>query len=114
METSSTPMASPSTSDILRSAAATAEQRNAVYKDNYKVVGDVMAVFFPNGVQLKTAHDFRRWHLFELLVVKLTRYVANWTNGGHQDSIHDAMCYAAMCEMADADHRGIVEPPQKK
>lgn len=81
---------------ILAESASTFESRNAVYKDNAVNVGAVMRGFFPNGIQLTTAEDHRIYHLFELLVVKLTRFA----NSGltHQDSIHDAIIYGAMVE----------------
>lgn len=82
--------------ELLRSMANTFEERNAGYKDNFKVVGAVMEALFPNGVELKTADDYNRWHLFELMIVKMTRF----TNSGltHKDSIHDSAIYAAMVE----------------
>lgn len=82
--------------DILAEMADTFRERNKVYGDNYKRVGAVMEAMFPNGVVLQDAADFNRWHLFELLVVKLTRFA----NSGliHKDSIHDASVYGAMVE----------------
>lgn len=82
--------------DILQQMADTFRERNAIYGDNYKRVGEVMVAMFPNGVVLRTAEDFNRWHLFELLVVKLTRFA----NSGllHSDSVHDASVYGAMVE----------------
>lgn len=82
--------------DILADMATTFRERNKIYGDNYKRVGDVMVALFPNGVQLKSAEDFNTWHLFELMVVKMTRF-AN-SNLTHQDSIHDLAVYAAMVE----------------
>lgn len=82
--------------DILAEMAETFRERNKVYGDNYKRVGAAMVAMFPQGVHLKTEEDFNRWHLFELMVVKLTRF-AN-TGLVHQDSIHDAAVYAAMVE----------------
>ena len=88
--------------DILEAAGKTFRERNAVYKDNASKVGQVMAVLFPNGVQLKTAEDHKMYHLFELIIVKLTRF----TNSGlqHQDSVHDLAVYAAMCEVLVGTH----------
>ena len=82
--------------DILAEMAETYRERNKVYGDNYKRVGAVMAAMFPNGVDLFTEDDYNVWHLFELMVVKLTRFA----NSGltHEDSIHDAAVYAAMVE----------------
>ena len=81
---------------ILDEMADTFRERNKIYGDNYKRVGDVMAAMFPNGIVLRTAEDFNRWHLFELKIVKLTRFA----NSGltHADSIHDDAVYAAMVQ----------------
>lgn len=89
--------------DLLESMASTFRERNAVYKDNYKVVGKVMSAFFPEGVTLTTEADHNFYHLFELLIVKLTRF----TNSGltHKDSIHDIAVYAAMLELLVNDHK---------
>ena len=91
--------------DILQRAADTFRDRNAVYKDNAGKVGQVMAVLFPEGVTLKTEADHKFYHLFELLIVKLTRF----TNSGlhHEDSIHDLMVYAAMLEAIGVDSHNI-------
>ena len=82
--------------DILAEMADTFRERNKVYGDNYKRVGAVMMALFPQGMSLTSAEDFNKWHLFELMVVKLTRFA----NSGltHQDSIHDLAVYAAMVE----------------
>lgn len=88
--------------DILERAGATFRERNAVYKDNADNVGKVMAALFPDGVQIKTAADHKMYHLFELIIVKLTRFA----NSGlkHTDSIHDMAVYAAMCEVLAETH----------
>ena len=81
---------------ILDSMAETFRERNKVYGDNYKSVGAVMTALIPGGVSLTTKEQFNTWHLFELMIVKLTRF-AN-TEMTHKDSIHDAAVYAAMVE----------------
>jgi hypothetical protein len=88
--------------NILEQAGATFRERNAAYKDNADNVGKVMAALFPDGVQIKTAADHKMYHLFELIIVKLTRFA----NSGltHDDSIHDAIVYAAMCENLAQTH----------
>jgi hypothetical protein len=88
--------------DILESAGRTFRERNAVYKDNAEVVGKVMAALFPNGVALKTAADHKMYHLFELVIVKLTRFTQSGMT--HEDSIHDLAVYAAMCEVLVKTH----------
>jgi hypothetical protein len=90
-------------SQILIDMAQTYMERNKVYGDNYKRVGDVMKALFPNGVAINTPEQFTVWHLFELMVVKMTRF-AN-TGLSHQDSIHDLAVYAAMVE-------SLITPPE--
>lgn len=60
-----------------------------------------MAALFPDGVKLETKEDHNRFHIFMLVLVKLSRYCVNWEQGGHQDSIHDAAVYCAMLESID-------------
>lgn len=94
--------------EILNEAAETFKTRNAVYKNNYKHIGPVMAGYFPDGIQLLTPTDYIRFHLFMLIHVKLTRYTNNWANG-HQDSLRDIAVYAAMLESIDAEELGDLE-----
>lgn len=82
-------------SDILAFGAKTYAERNKVYGENYRMVAPIMKVLFPYGVPPEVIHS-DKWHLFELLVVKLTRFATSKLE--HQDSIHDAMVYAAMIE----------------
>ena len=88
-------LVSESPADVLKAAAATYEERNAVYGSNWRRVPEVMRAMFPDGVpgDLVTEPE---WHLFELIVVKLTRFA----NGRlrHEDSIHDVAVYAAMIQ----------------
>lgn len=100
------PMETPeqqTAADILDAMAATFRERNAVYGDNAHKVEAVMQALFPDGVTLKNQGDYHMWHLFELIIVKLTRF----SNSGltHQDSIHDLAIYAAMCENLVNDHQ---------
>lgn len=85
-----------SPADILAQMADTFRERNKVYGDNYKRVGEIMKALFPQGVALESVAQFNQWHLFELMIVKLTRFA----NSGltHKDSIHDLAVYAAMVE----------------
>lgn len=82
--------------DILAKMGDTYRQRNEVYGDNYLVVGKVMEILFPEGVLLKTADQFNKWHLFELMIVKLTRFTNSELT--HVDSIEDLAVYAAMVQ----------------
>jgi hypothetical protein len=81
--------------EILTAMAQTFRERNAVYGDNFKLVAPVMKALWPEGVPsalVTTDH----WHLFELIVVKLTRLATSGIS--HIDSIHDIAVYAAMIE----------------
>jgi hypothetical protein len=85
----------PTGAAVLRDAAETYEARNAVYGDNFRNVGAVIRAMFPDGLPEGAAlRD--EWHLFELVIVKLTRF-AN-ADLSHVDSIHDASVYCAMVE----------------
>lgn len=84
--------------EILIEAAATYEERNKVYGDTYKNFGSAMAAAFPNGLVVKTADDWNRVGLMVQIMGKVTRYAAQFENGGHLDSAHDACVYSAMLE----------------
>ncbi len=83
---------------ILEAAAQTFAERNKTYRNNWRMVGPVMQEMFPDGVGLDGKEDQERFHLFSLIIVKLTRYAVNWDDGGHKDSIHDIAVFAAMLE----------------
>lgn len=81
--------------DRLRAMADTFDKRNAQYKDNWRQVPKLVEVLFPNGVPPWLLTD-PRWHLFELKLVKLTRFANSELQ--HTDSIHDDGIYSAMIE----------------
>jgi hypothetical protein len=85
----------------LQNAAKTFQERNETYGDTYKRHGDVAAALFPEGVDLVTAEDQNRYAIVNMLISKLTRYAANFEEGGHQDSLHDITVYAAMLNELD-------------
>lgn len=98
---------------ILQSAGSTYEERNAVYKDNFQIVGRVMEALFPDGApRLHDATDFNRWHIFELVIVKLTRYVSNWDNPD-ADSLVDMLPYLAILGAQDDDIREAIRKQQE-
>lgn len=81
--------------EALEAAAHTFRVRNAVYGSNYEMVGPIMGILFPNGVdrELLSSDQF---HLFELVIVKLSRLATSRLT--HRDSAHDAAVYCAMIE----------------
>lgn len=80
---------------ILNEMAATMEERNKVYKDNWRQVPELVKVLWPDGVPSELV-SLPQWHLFELILVKLTRF-AN-ADLQHPDSIHDTGVYSAIIE----------------
>ncbi len=93
--------------DILLEMGETFKERNKMYKDNFLNVGTALGEVFPDGVTLKSGEDFTRFQFVLQIIGKLTRYVANWDQGGHQDSIHDLAVYAAMLESVDAHYKDL-------
>jgi hypothetical protein len=81
--------------DILERMADTFRERNAVYASNYKLVAPIVKVLWPDGPPAAITLD-DKWHLFELLLVKVTRFATSGLT--HVDTIHDAAVYAAMLE----------------
>jgi thiol-disulfide isomerase/thioredoxin len=78
--------------------ADTFEGRHSLYGNNYKRFGQVMLALFPNGIPLNSVEDGNRLGLFIQICSKVTRYAENMSRGGHVDSAHDLMVYAAMIE----------------
>jgi len=102
------PDAAPcSAADVLADMARTYRERNAVYGDNFRMVGPMMRALFPDGVPAATLHS-DQFHLFELVLVKLSRFAISGLR--HKDSIHDSAVYCAMIEAIlneqDTNHRG--------
>lgn len=89
--------------DLLQTMADTFRERNAVYGDNYKKVAKLVAILWPDGVPPELVVS-DQWHLFELVLVKLSRYATG--NLTHIDSIHDAAVYCAMCEAINRNEKG--------
>lgn len=85
----------PTVPEIMRDMASTFEERNRVYGSNYKMVGPIMKILFPEGVPPEVLHS-DQFHLFELKIVKLSRFAISGLT--HIDSIHDDAVYSAMIE----------------
>jgi len=84
--------------DILRDAAATYEERNKLYKDNYKRIGYIFTQLFPEGLMVREGEDWNRLIALISMMIKATRYAPNLIGGGHRDSARDACVYSAMLE----------------
>jgi hypothetical protein len=88
----------PNVPEILRSGAITYEERNPLYGDNYKRIGRIMQILFPGGLPPMDAEGHNRFGCWYMAFNKLIRYAMQLEHGGHLDSAHDAMVYAAMLE----------------
>lgn len=82
--------------DVLAEMADTYRERNKVYGDNFRNVGPIMKALHPAGIGLESAEDHEMFHLWNLIVVKLSRFAVSKLT--HMDSIHDAAVYCAMIE----------------
>ena len=90
-----------SPAEILSAAAETFREKSKEYGGNYLKIGSVLQALFPDGLKMAHQDDHNRYHLFLMMLVKLTRYAENFNKGGHQDSLRDLAVYAAMLEAMD-------------
>lgn len=89
---------------LLQEAIKIRTERNAKYKgpynsdvEAYKKHGIVMQNLFPQGVNyLNGVHSYNRFQNLNTIVGKLIRYIANYENGGHEDSMKDIAVYSQM------------------
>lgn len=88
---------------ILEGAMRTFIERNSAYKDNFVRIGKAMEALFPGGLAIHSAAEWSRMYFFMMLMTKLSRYATNWEKGGHADSAHDMIVYAALLEAFDAN-----------
>ena len=88
----------------LDAAAVTFQQRGEVYGDSYLQFGKVVAVLFPNGIDLQDEESMTRFGLLTMMITKMTRYCNSWDDH-HKDSIHDLGVYAFMLEGVDDSFR---------
>lgn len=88
--------------DVLRECADLFDTRSIQYpRNNWEIVGNIMNILVPEGIELKTENDHERYHIFTWLIGKICRYSQNYNNGGHEDSLKDAIVYAAILKSID-------------
>jgi hypothetical protein len=100
--------------EMLREAAATYEQRNKIYGDNYKRFGPMMAVLFPYGVHINSPEDLNRLGIFVQVLSKVMRYAEQFGKGGHDDSLLDLAVYSTMLRELDAEKAERAEGLMRK
>lgn len=96
-------MATKSVPQALTDLGELYRQRNAMYGDNYKHTGMILAGIFPHGLRLTTPEQFNRFALFIQLLHKITRYGRAMPDNGHIDSLDDISVYAQMLQEYDAE-----------
>ena len=93
-----------SAADKMKTALETMQARSAVYGQGHAghvAHARVIMTLFPEGLHLNSEEEHARWLLFNMILTKVCRYAANFHQGGHQDSIHDAGVYAFLLEDYD-------------
>lgn len=88
-------------SERLKNLSEIFKERDKVYKDNYKNVGNVFSSMFPDGVFLRTKEEFNRFYLFMMVVHKLTRASKTFPLKLHADSLDDLSIYAQLLRHYD-------------
>lgn len=88
--------------ELLREAASLYEERNELYKNNYKMIGGIYEILFPDGIELTNAPEFNRFGLLVQVVGKLLRYTYNYDNPD-PDHLKDMIVYATMLHELDRE-----------
>ena len=96
-------MSSLTPGDKMIALARLQAARDESYGANYNRVGAAMEAFFPDGVRLRSADDFTRYHILTMMVAKIGRYAFNFERGGHYDSLDDLAVYAAILSTIGVD-----------
>jgi hypothetical protein len=91
------------TDKILERGAQVFRERRPIYGRNAPKIGRALQAMFPEGLTLTTAEDFTRFYLFQMQLVKQSRYANNFLKGGHADSMVDTCVYAAMLQATDEE-----------
>jgi hypothetical protein len=98
---------------ILETGAATYRQRNAIYGDSWETFRDVMAVLFPDGLDLRDPDNIFVYNILSHILGKVVRFKNSQFK--NLDSIHDVSVYAAMIEayVAAGGKKGLAKKKRK-
>lgn len=72
------------------------EERNRIYGNSFEKVGQILAILFPDGIQINSEVDHIKFDLLKNLVGKITRFSNNFPSEFHKDSIIDIANYATI------------------
>jgi hypothetical protein len=95
-------------SEILQKAKDLFDERSAQYGNNYERVGKIIEILFPEGVSLRNAKEIERFHIFQYLIAKISRYCYNYSDlEKHEetceDSIFDLTVYCSILSSIDKE-----------
>jgi hypothetical protein len=88
--------------DALQCVARLLLSRDKEYRGSDTMLARVMSELHPEGLALNTIEDYHRFHIWMLMIVKVTRYAKNWEKG-HEDSLRDLAAYSGMLIAIDRD-----------
>lgn len=91
--------------EFLRRAEDTLVTRGKEYGPSYQRFGPILHAMCPAGIELKTSDDWGRMAVLLMIMAKLDRYMNNFNEGGHEDSITDNINYHAILASLDRDAR---------
>lgn len=97
--------------DRLTALASLYRERNTVYGDDYRRYGRVMLALFPGGISIQSEADLSRFGVLTQMLGKLGRYAANFSHGGHSDSLNDLAVYAQILALLDSEAHQPFETP---
>lgn len=84
----------------LKKSADIYQSRNGNYKDCWLKTGEVLKIIFGENINLKSADDFTKFQVINMIISKVIRYVTSEMK--HQDSVDDLITYAAMLASLNA------------
>jgi len=100
--------------DVLARLSKFFHTKNVGYGPTYLSKGKLMTALFPHGVNLETQGDFNRYAILDTVIMKLQRYSQQFLDGGHLDSLHDAIIYLAMLAEIDENKKSGTSPSWDK
>ena len=89
--------------DRLEALAALFEERNKDYKNNYKEFGHWASQLFPDGLTVKTPHDWSKLGMLIQVMSKLSRFTQTFHENRPSDSLSDLAVYSVMLQEVLAD-----------
>lgn len=85
--------------DLLREKAKLFEEKGKQYGHSYKTFGEVMAILFPEGLEIRSVEEWNRLGVFQMIIHKVIRSSNKlFDDQKALDSFQDLQVYGAMME----------------